>query len=48
MQGKAPSGGRRKRASADAPELQYRVGRIVLIRNGKLVAPMPRPIKKPR
>jgi hypothetical protein len=48
MQGKAPSGGRRTRASAAAAELQYRVGRIVLIRNGKLVAPTPHPIKKPR
>jgi hypothetical protein len=48
MQGKAPSGGQRKRPSADAAELLYRVGRIVLIRNGKLVAPTRRPIKKPR
>jgi hypothetical protein len=48
MQGKAPSGGRRTRASAEAAEWQYRVGRIVLIRDGKLVAPMQRPIKKPR
>jgi hypothetical protein len=48
MQGKAPSGVRRKRASAEAPELRYQVGRIVLIRNGKLVAPTQGPIKKPR
>jgi hypothetical protein len=48
MQGKAPSGGQRKRLSADAAELLYRVGRIVLIRNGKLVAPAQGPVKKPR
>jgi hypothetical protein len=48
MQGKAPSGGQRKRQSADALELQYQVGRIVLIRNGKLVTPTRRPVKKPR
>jgi hypothetical protein len=48
MQGKALSGARRKRPSAEAAEWQYRVGRIVLIRNGKLVAPVERPIKKPR
>ncbi len=48
MQGKAPSGAQRKRPCAEAAEWQYRVGRIVLIRNGKLVAPTERPIKKPR
>jgi hypothetical protein len=48
MQGKAPSGARRKRPGAEAAEWQYRVGRIVLIRNGKLVAPTERPVKKPR
>ncbi|HZY89741.1 MAG TPA: hypothetical protein VFE78_33275 [Gemmataceae bacterium] len=48
MHGKALSGGKRKQASAAAAELQYRVGRIVLIRNGKLVAPARRPVKKPR
>ena len=48
MQGKAPSGARRKRPFAEAAEWQYRVGRIVLIRNGKLVAPAERPVKKPR
>jgi hypothetical protein len=48
MQGKAPSGGKRRQPSADAAELRYKVGRIVLIRNGKLVAPARRTVKKPR
>jgi len=48
MQGKAPNGAQRKRPSAEAAEWRYRVGRIVLIRNGKLVEPTFRPIKKPR
>jgi hypothetical protein len=48
MHGKALSGGKRKQASAAAAELQYRVGRIVLIRNGKLVTPARQPVKKPR
>jgi len=41
MQGKAPSGGQRKRPSAAAAEWQDRVGRIVLIRNEKFVRPRP-------
>jgi hypothetical protein len=46
MQGKAPSGARRKRPCAEAAEWQYRAGRIVLIRNGKLVRPRPAAAKE--
>ena len=48
MQGNAASGGRRKQAGDGEAALRRRAGRIVLIRNGKLVAPALRPIKKPR